>query len=247
MCSEIRELKELWKEAFGDSDAFLDVFFTKVYSKDRTRIQRTDGKISSALYFFNCEFNGKKIAYLYAIATKKEFRNRGLCNALMKDTHTHLKELGYAGAILCPASDSLFGFYEKMGYKTCAYIDEEEAYAEKGDIILNKISGEEYMRLRRDFLPLNGVIQENENLDFLNTETEFFKADEAMFTSRRSNNGLFVSEFWGNKSLFNKIVYLMDCKKGIFRSMGNKKPFAMYLPFHSSDTDYPDYLGFAFD
>ncbi len=247
MCDEIRELKELWKEAFGDSDAFLEIFFTRVYSKHRTRIQRTDGRISSALYFFTCEFNNKKIAYLYAIATKTEFRNRGLCSTLMKDTHSYLKAQGYAGAILCPASDSLFGFYEKMGYKTCAYIDEEGAYAEKGDITLKKISGEEYMRLRRELLPQMGVIQEKENLDFLKTETEFYISDEALFASRRSKGELFVLEFWGNKRLFGKIAYAMGCEKGVFRSMGNKKPFAMYLPFNPSDTDYPEYLGFAFD
>ena len=247
MCDEINELKKLWKEAFGDSDAFLDTFFTKVYAKERTRIQKTDEKISSALYFFTCQFNNKKIAYLYAIATKSEFRNKGLCKALMTDTHSYLKSSGYAGAILCPASDSLFKFYEKMGYKTCTYVDEEEVSATEGNISLKKISGEEYMLLRRSYIPLNGVIQENENLDFLKTETEFYKSDEALFTSRKHGSKLFVSEFWGNKSLFGKIVYAMNCEKGIFRSMGNKKPFAMYLPFDAYDTDCPDYFGFAFD
>lgn len=247
MCDEIRELKELWKEAFGDTDAFLDTFFTKVYSRDRVRIQRTEGKISSALYFFTCEFNNKKIAYLYAIATKKEFHNRGLCNALMRDTHAYLKAQGYSGAILCPASESLFSFYEKMGYKTCAYVDEAEVLAQKGDVKLKKLSGEEYMRLRRNFLPEKGIIQENENLDFLKTDTEFYSSDEALFASQRTEDRLFVLEFWGNKELFRQITYSMGCKKGLFRSKGHKKPFAVYLPFDSRDTDCPEYFGFAFD
>ena len=42
----------------------------------------------------------------------------------MTHTHQYLKASGYAGAILSPAEESLFHFYGKMGYKTCAYANE---------------------------------------------------------------------------------------------------------------------------
>ena len=90
-------LKALWKEAFGDTDAFLDTFEKSAFSYHRCRCV-TDGDTgAAALYWFDCSYEEGRIAYLYAIATAKSHRGRGLCRALMEDTHKHLKKMGYSG------------------------------------------------------------------------------------------------------------------------------------------------------
>ena len=92
--SHIPALRQLWKQAFGDPDAFLDGFFETGFSPDRCRCIMLDQQILAALYWFDCTWNGKKIAYLYAVATDLQYRGNGLCRALMENTHLHLKFLG---------------------------------------------------------------------------------------------------------------------------------------------------------
>ena len=77
-------LRRLWKEAFGDSDAFLDRFFTIAYSPDRCRCVTADGRVTAALYWFDCDCQGEKLAYLYAVATAQDCRGRGLCRMRRK-------------------------------------------------------------------------------------------------------------------------------------------------------------------
>ena len=105
---QIPALRTLWHQAFGDSTAFLDCFFSVGYSAGRSRCLFLDGQPISMLYWFDSTWENQKLAYLYAVATNKAFQGRGFCQRLMKDTHAHLKEAGYAGAVLSPGSASLF-------------------------------------------------------------------------------------------------------------------------------------------
>ena len=59
---DLPELRELWKEAFGDTDAFLDSFFSLAFSPARARCIRSDGGICAALYWFDCEYGGGRVA-----------------------------------------------------------------------------------------------------------------------------------------------------------------------------------------
>ena len=93
---QIGQLRLLWKEAFGDTDAFLDSFFAIAFACDRCRCVTEDSRVTAALYWFDCSCGGKKMAYLYAVATAKDRRGSGLCRALLEDTHAHLKKKGYA-------------------------------------------------------------------------------------------------------------------------------------------------------
>ena len=111
---QLPQLRALWKEAFGDTDAYLDSFFTLGFSPERCRCMTEDGQVSAALYWFDCSCQGARLAYLYAVATAENRRGVGLCRLLMDNTHAHLKKAGYAGAILVPASASLRQMYEKI-------------------------------------------------------------------------------------------------------------------------------------
>ena len=80
-------LRELWKEAFGDTDAWLDTFFNTAFSLSRCRAVIENNEIIAALYWFDCEAYAQPVAYLYAIATKESHRGKGLCRLLMENTH----------------------------------------------------------------------------------------------------------------------------------------------------------------
>ena len=253
-----KELRELWKKAFGDSDAFLDIFQSTAFSKDRCQYLTEDGHIVSALYWFDCTLEDKKIAYIYAVATDEKYRGKGLCHKLMEQTHKHLKELGYIGAILSPATDDLIRFYEKMGYEICTYVDEitfdedtlvacDNNFSSKTEVLsLRKISKKEFSELRQDFLPENALLQEHENLDFLETQADFYIGNGFLLTSRKEKDKLMGLEFLGDTTLLPSILQSLNCTHGTIRTVGNSKPLGMYYPL-TEDSLKPSYLGFIFD
>ncbi|MBO5373544.1 MAG: GNAT family N-acetyltransferase [Lachnospiraceae bacterium] len=252
--SNITALRQLWQEAFGDTDAFLDMFFQTAFCTDRCRCISIDNHIISALYWFDCLYENQKIAYLYAIATAKSYRGQGFCHKLMADTHKQLYALGYSAVILVPGNTKLFRFYEHMHYKTCSYIKKFSCTSDNtnmSNFFIKKIDKCEYANYRRHYLPLNGVIQENENLDFLEQQANFYTGfhDGSAFLLAASNetDNLYGIELLGDNSLAPKIVQALGYKKGTFRTPDGKVPFAMYLSLADNQCPPPAYFGLAFD
>ena len=238
-------LRRLWKQAFGDEDGFLDDFFGAAFSPDRCRGLTVNGQLAAALYWFDCTYDGQRLAYLYAIATDETFQKQGLCKALMENTHRHLRELGYVGAILVPAKESLFAFYKRLGYRICGYVTEFTAKADE-PIKLNKIDAAEYARLRRLYLPENGVVQEGPLLDFLQTQAQFYAGDGFVLCAAMDSGRLIVPELLGNSSHASAIAAALGASAGRFRVPGNGKPFAMYYPL-SRSAAVPSHFGLALD
>lgn len=245
--ADIPALRALWREAFGDGDAFLDSFFSTAYSSSRARLTRVDGDIAGALYWFDCECDGEKFAYIYAVATAKKHRGKGICTSLMDDTHAHLKALGYAGAILVPGEESLIAFYEKIGYAVCSSADEISVKAGHLPCPITRVTKKEYRLLRRRYLPNGGVLQEGEGLDFLSTMAMFYKGRDFILAADIKGDKLVGLELLGNKSTENAaaITAALGAAEGRFRVPGTARPFAMHLPLSSSKV--PTYFGIAFD
>lgn len=234
---QVGELRKLWKEAFGDTDAFLDRFFETGFAFDRCRCIAADGQLAAALYWLDCCCDGAPMAYIYAVATAKAHRGKGLCRALMEDTHSHLKRLGYAGCILVPGETSLFHMYEKMGYACFGGMD--TVVCEAGaPVSLQEITPAEYGALRRQYLPPHGVQQEG--MEFLASYAKLYAGSDFILAATE-DLGL---ELLGNAVAAPGILAALDKKSGHFRVPGSN-PFAMY---HSlSDTPAPGYFGIAFD
>lgn len=247
LLNHIPSLRSLWREAFGDTEEFLNYFFKTAFSPDRCRCVMTAEKVAAALYWFDCLHMGKQIAYLYAIATAKAYRGQGICHKLMTDTHLHLSKLGYEGAMLVPGNQELFNFYKSIGYRTCSSICEFTCSGSAEDVPLSLISKTEYAKLRRHLLPEGGVIQENENLDFLQTQATFYAGPDFLLAARAETNNLYGIELLGNATAAPEIVHALGYKKGTFRTPGGNVPFTMYYPFGGSKLQAPAYFGLAFD
>ena len=244
--NEKSALMMLFKEAFEEDDSFLNLFFDVAYSNERARILLVDGKIASMLYWFDCEFSGMKIAYLYAIATDKSFRGKGLCNALMKDTHEHLLKNGYACAILKPASASLFDFYGKIGYRKGTSLCQFNVKKATQGCEFSKIDAFEYSTLRKSYLPKKSVLQEGKSLEFLSKLACFIKGDDFIMAYSVYDKRLIANEILGNTAMAERILYSLGVDFGTFRCKGDDMPFTMVYPL-LDDFDLPDYFAFAFD
>ena len=238
------DCRNLWKEAFGDTDEFLDVFSATAYSAQRTNRVEIDGKTVAALYWFDCEYKGKKIAYIYAVATAEAYRGQGLCHKLMRKTHRLLQEKGYAGTMLVPGGQDLATLYADMGYVPCTCIGNVSVSARGGTDCV-PIDKREYAMLRRQMLPPCAVIQEGENLDFLEKQAQFYCGDGFVLAARKEGNKLIGLELLGDTEKAAAIVGSLGCALGEFRVPNGNIPFAMGLFFEPMPK--PVYFGLVFD
>ena len=235
------KLKQLWKTVFGDTDAFLEAFFSIAYSPDRCRYLMEDDAVVSALYWFDCEYEGGKLAYIYAVATDPNHRGKGLASRLMIQTHDHLKELGYAGAVLKPAK-GLFPFYERLGYQTSGYIRRFTANA--GDPIpVKELSCAEFSQMRRKFLSKNGVRQEGLTIEFLHSFAHFYASEDALVCASPQEGVIF--EYLGNPNSAPGILKTLGIADAEIPTIGQEIPYTMFYPLNC--TKNPGYLGITLE
>lgn len=231
-------LRQLWKEAFGDTDSFLDTFYTTAFDPLRCLCATVDGEVAAMAYWFDCE----EYAYIYAVATAKKHRGKGISHALMARIHEILTVRGYAGCILVPGEESLRQFYAGMGYKNCGGVQEFDALA--GDPLpLRKLETPEYAALRRKYLPQGGVVQEGVNLDFLASWATFYEGENVLAAAVWEEGKLLVLDLLGDVQKAPGIVATLGAKTGWFRSLG-QTPFAMHRPLNQDKP--PKYFAFCF-
>ncbi len=123
--SDEADLKSLWKQVFGDSDDFIDLFFRNRYSVDSALVYRQAGRITSMIFFPGYDFkygdNYGRLGYICGAATLPEFRGRGIMGELLHGAFDEMRSRGDDFSALIPASDPLYGYYERFGYHDFFY------------------------------------------------------------------------------------------------------------------------------
>lgn len=244
--TQIPGLLTMWKTAFGDHDGFWEMFLATAFDPNHCRCITSDGQAVAALFWFDCLCGGQKLAYIYAVVTRPDHRGKGLCRMLLEDVHAHLRQTGYAAAMLVPEKEGLREMYRKLGYTDCTTVSEFSCCAGNSPIPLRAIDPEEYGRLRRRFLPEGGVIQEGRNLVFLAQQARFYSGEDLLLAAYLDGDILKGMELLGNRDAAPGIVASLGCSTGHFRIPGKEKPFAMFYPL-DQDALAPKYFGFAFD
>lgn len=240
-------LKQLWADAFGDTEDFISGFFSTAFSPLRCRVARENGETAGVLYWFDVTCRGQKMAYFYAVATHPAHRGRGVCRGLMADTHALLRAQGYAGALLVPETEALRNMYASFGYRGAASVAETFCAAGSVPTDLHQIDREEYARLRREYLPEGGVVQEGENLRFFAEQARFYRGTGFLLAAQPTEGeSLFGCELLGDAAAAPGILKSLGYAQGTFRTPGEKKPFAMFLPL-TKTAQAPAYFGLAFD
>lgn len=242
---DIQPLKALWKQAFGDTDAFIDGFFRTGFSPRRCRCVFVEDQPVSVLYWFNCLWQGEPVAYLYAIATDKQFRGQGLFRQLLENTHNYLADLGYVGAVLVPAEKDLFSMYVKLGYRPFTGREKVTVFPKAPALSVPAICPEEYLQKRAAFLPENSVCHREDALAFAATYAEFYADEHCLFCAAKEQEALYFQEFFGDPALLPGIVKGLGATKGIVPLPGDA-PFAMFYSF-AGDDFMPQHFAMALD
>ena len=229
------DLRELFTEAFGDA-AFTDLFFSRGFGPERC-YAAYDGELLAALHWFDCTLMGEKAAYVYGIAAFKAQRGRGVGSALIRAALDELKELGYRHILLVPAGESLFGYYERFGFRAASTIRETRIGAGE-PVSIQKLTVSEYAAARRELLPANGLLQEGACLDVLSGYADLYAADGAV----AAVSGGMIWELLGDEDAAPGLIAALGLEFATVRMPGKGRPFAMAL---GAGEDI--YLGLALD
>ena len=240
-------LRQLWKDTFADTDAFLDAFFATAYSPDRCLCVTRDEEVLAAVYWLDCTTENDEFAYLYALAVRADCRGNGIGSRLMAHTHATLEARGYRGALLVPQEARLVSLYSRLGYQRGTTVSQFSCTAGTKAAALTPLDSGEFARLRRALLPEGALLQEGESLAFLDTQAEFFAGSGFLLAARRDGCRLTGLELLGDAKAAPEILRTLDCAEGTFRCPGGQKPFTMFRSLGTVPTPLPTYFAFAFD
>ena len=108
--------RDLWKEAFGDSDEFIETFMKNIYSRENMLYIEKERSIISMLHIIPFTFNCHKAGYIYAVATTPKERGKGLASMLLERAIDVSQKKGFAALFTIPANEELRTFYSKFGF-----------------------------------------------------------------------------------------------------------------------------------
>ena len=113
-------MMRLWQDTFGDSDAFVRLFFTRVYRPQNAFTTCRDGRLVAMLHIVPYRLRvGRRMlpaAYICGVSTRPEARGQGLMTALMRRALRTMRRRGFALTTLIPAEPWLFDVYARLGY-----------------------------------------------------------------------------------------------------------------------------------
>jgi len=109
--------KKIWKDIFGDTDSFIEWFFSKRFNPDMSFIYEINGEIASVIHSYPICVNlgGKpvKAAMISGVSTLPCHRKKGLMHSLFKFALGKLDKKGYSLCYYFPANPA---FYKSLGH-----------------------------------------------------------------------------------------------------------------------------------
>lgn len=158
-------LKKLWKDTFRDSDSYINLVFKRCFSPQFT-ITRFDGeKPIAALYGIPYSFSTGGDAplrglYLCGLATRPEYRRRGIMTDMLREVEKQAGEAGFDFTFLIPADDGLRRYYNDRGYVNGTYRLTERFTSAHDFLHAGERIKFEVFRLRNDNKNLKNVLAE---------------------------------------------------------------------------------------
>lgn len=123
------ELHTLFNINFPQDKKWNQWYFDTVYSPENALYINVGDKIASALfiepYAMRFQNSQVKLGYISGVSTLPEFRGKGYMRRLMSDAVAEAYSQGMALTAVIPATQRLYFFYDKFGFSTTVYVDEE--------------------------------------------------------------------------------------------------------------------------
>lgn len=121
------DLKKLWRDSFGDSAEYVDMYFDRVYTDADAMALSIDGRVVSSLLLqpYALWFHGTElpIGYIAGASTRRQSRGKGFMGRLIFQSLTAAYCRGMAAVALIPAHDWLYDYYARFGFATVFFAD----------------------------------------------------------------------------------------------------------------------------
>jgi len=116
------ELRAFWREAFPGEEAYLDCYFTHRFRPEQTLLLTVSDRPVSMLAALPMALVGPAgetlpAAYLYGVATRRENRRQGRCQALLAAADRLLAGAALRGTLLVPATELSHAVFRGAGYR----------------------------------------------------------------------------------------------------------------------------------
>ncbi len=119
------KISELWRESFGDDSKTVDYYLQNIFSNGNAIGKIFDNRLVSMMFLINSflNINGDDFTcrYIYAACTAKDCRSHGYMGELINYAKEFATNESISYLALVPASESLFEFYSKFGFKRFFY------------------------------------------------------------------------------------------------------------------------------
>lgn len=108
----VKQLRSLWRECFGDTEKFMDYYFDWKLRDNRIYICLKDGIVAAMLHLnpYNMRIQKKteKLFYIVGVATKEEYRKKGIMRSLITKVMKDLYKEGSTFVYLMPAKEDIY-------------------------------------------------------------------------------------------------------------------------------------------
>lgn len=274
---DIPQLKELWTLSFGDEGGYIDNFFQRYYRPERMLVLEQAGSIQAMTAWFDTELvlpdgERKRAAYLYAVATHPDARNRGLAGYLLKDADMYFQSIGCDAVTTVPAEPSLHRFFARHGFQEY-FTHQEKRYTNEGrhtetQFSIVPIEAHKYTMQREQHLKGISHIALPKDAIFYQQGACALKEGGGLYQAKAlfgsvllcaeemGNGTLLVKEILGEPStveqLLQELSIHLEQWSGLYRIPGNGTQFGMLKWLNDREKsgfswDQSGYLGLAFD
>jgi predicted acetyltransferase len=114
------QIRQMWKTVFGDSDAYMDIYFREKYRNERTLVYSEGEKAVASLQMLPYDFTFCDVeipaVYISGVSTLPEARKKGYMHELLLKSFDEMAKNDIPLAILVPQEAWLLKLYDKYGY-----------------------------------------------------------------------------------------------------------------------------------
>ena len=129
---DIPAIKELWKYMFDDGTAgFCDFVFEQCKADDIYIVKNEEKVASMLISMAEMQYKGQKGFYLYSACTHPDYQGKGYMKQLVQYALADQASLGRSFCVLKPADETLFSYWEKLGFDNVTQVRKAEIEIKK--------------------------------------------------------------------------------------------------------------------
>lgn len=118
-------LAKLWKDTFHDTDEYISLVFNNYFDPELVAYEESGGDVVAGLIGVPYEFGNAELRvrglYLCGLATRPQFRSRGIMTRLLARINEVAREKGFVFTFLIPADEGLRKYYRDRDYVNAFY------------------------------------------------------------------------------------------------------------------------------